>query len=500
MRLHLVRASLTQIYISLIGILLMPVYLRYLGGEAFGLVGFSIMLQAWIQMLDFGMSPVLSREMSRYRAGAVSSAELALILNSLEFALGLLALLVVFLVSIFSNWIATEWLSVAGISENELTLCVALIGLSGTMIWLSGLYRAALSGLERQKQVNGLTVGLTTLRYLGPVPLLLYVSQAPLYFFAFQAAVSVFSLWVFSSATRASISYKVEFRLDRVTMLAMFPMAGGMAFLSTVWVVVTQVDKLVLSGLLTLENYGYFMLATMAASGVLVLIPPMNQVVQPRLTILSVRDDRIQLVKLYLLATQVFAVAFFCLGGGLAFFAEPILRIWSGRSDVAVLMAPVLFWYALANSVTGLLVLPFMLQFAQGKLRWHINANLVMMAIFMPALIIAADFWGAIGTGRVQFFGNLLFLMLWIPVIHRRFLPTVNLKSLFLDTWVPGGVVLLSLYVLASLFQEFIQDEFAIVWIGLSCLFAAIVGIASGDYSRRFVVELLSGLKKWNIR
>jgi len=140
------------------------------------------------------------------------------------------------------------------------------------------------------------------------------------------------------------------------------------------------------------------------------------------------------------------------------------------------------------------------LQFAHGKLRWHINANLVMMVIFVPALIIAADFWGAIGTGRVQFFGNLLFLMLWIPVIHRRFLPTVNLKSLFLDTWVPGGVVLLSLYVLASLFQEFIQDEFAIVWIGLSCLFAAIVGIASGDYSRRFVVELLSGLKKWNIR
>ena len=70
----------------------MPLYLKYLGGEAFGLVGFSMMLQAWIQMLDLGMSPVLSREMSRYRAGSVSLDALAAKLNTLESALGFLAL------------------------------------------------------------------------------------------------------------------------------------------------------------------------------------------------------------------------------------------------------------------------------------------------------------------------------------------------------------------------------------------------------------------------
>ncbi|MCI5140051.1 MAG: hypothetical protein D3922_16960, partial [Candidatus Electrothrix sp. AR1] len=46
----------------LIGILAMPVYIKYMGAEAYGLVGFYIMLQAWMQLLDLGMTPTLIRE------------------------------------------------------------------------------------------------------------------------------------------------------------------------------------------------------------------------------------------------------------------------------------------------------------------------------------------------------------------------------------------------------------------------------------------------------
>jgi O-antigen/teichoic acid export membrane protein len=50
-------AYTAQVYISLIGILLMPLFLRLMGAEAFGLIGFFLMLQAWLQLLDLGFSP-----------------------------------------------------------------------------------------------------------------------------------------------------------------------------------------------------------------------------------------------------------------------------------------------------------------------------------------------------------------------------------------------------------------------------------------------------------
>jgi len=493
MKLHLVRASLAQIYLSLIGILLMPVYLRYLGSEAFGLVGFSMMLQAWIQLFDLGMSPVLAREMSRYRAGYLSLDELKVKLSSLESAMGGAGLSIALLIAASSATIARHWLSVSGIAADELATCVALIGLTGVLSWLAGLYRSCLAGLERQMLFNGLNIGLASLRYLGVVPLLLFVSDAPVHFFAYQAGVSAFSLLLFSVVARRCVPCKAEFGWSSSALLSMLPMIGSMAFLSVVWVAITQIDKLVLSGLLPLEEYGYFMLATMAASGVLILTSPLNQVVQPRLTILAERKSEGQLINLYRLSMQVFVVAFFSLGGALAFFAEPILNLWSGRSDVAADAAPILFWYALANSVTGVLVLPFMLQFAKGQLRLHVISNAVTLVLFVPTLVVAAVFWGAVGSGRMQFWGNLLFFLLWVPVVHKRLLPTVSLGCMFRDAWVPGAVVMLSFFVLAKMFNDSLSGMFTVFFVGAAFMIAVVLGIASGNLSRPFVISLLRG-------
>ena len=52
------------------GILFVPLYIRYLGIEAYGLIGIFAMLQAWLSLLDVGMKPALGREMARFTSGA----------------------------------------------------------------------------------------------------------------------------------------------------------------------------------------------------------------------------------------------------------------------------------------------------------------------------------------------------------------------------------------------------------------------------------------------
>ena len=59
----------SQIYVTVIGIVMVPLYLKYMGAEAYGLVGFFAMLQAWFQLLDMGLTPTMSRETARYRGG-----------------------------------------------------------------------------------------------------------------------------------------------------------------------------------------------------------------------------------------------------------------------------------------------------------------------------------------------------------------------------------------------------------------------------------------------
>ena len=66
------------------GFVFAPLYIKYLGVEAYGLIGVFTLLQAWLSLLDMGMTPALGREMARFMAGAHSRESIRDLLRSIE--------------------------------------------------------------------------------------------------------------------------------------------------------------------------------------------------------------------------------------------------------------------------------------------------------------------------------------------------------------------------------------------------------------------------------
>src|SRR5665811_2376007 len=95
--------------------------------RAFGLVGFYLMLQAWMQILDMGLTPVLSREMSRFCAGTLSAWEAAIRLRTLEVLQGTLAVTTIGLFWAGSTWIGKTWFPVTKFSGETLAHAITLI-------------------------------------------------------------------------------------------------------------------------------------------------------------------------------------------------------------------------------------------------------------------------------------------------------------------------------------------------------------------------------------
>lgn len=139
-----------QAYKALIGIIMMPIYLSYLGSEAFGLIGFYVMLQSWMQLLDLGMKPTLARESSKYRAGSIGIIELRTVLRTLEVIFVATGILVAVGIILFSNYIATSWLNVINLDLSSVSLAIAVMAIIVATRWVSSLYTGVLSGLERQ--------------------------------------------------------------------------------------------------------------------------------------------------------------------------------------------------------------------------------------------------------------------------------------------------------------------------------------------------------------
>src|SRR5262245_57290155 len=82
----------SQLYTTLIGIVFVPVYLKYMGSEAYGLVGFFAMLQAWFNLLDLGLTPTIARESARYHGGSMSALEYRRVYRSLSVVFVVVAL------------------------------------------------------------------------------------------------------------------------------------------------------------------------------------------------------------------------------------------------------------------------------------------------------------------------------------------------------------------------------------------------------------------------
>ncbi|WP_322361905.1 hypothetical protein [Pseudomonas sp. Teo4] len=72
---NIVANYFSQIYVALIGVLILPIYIKYMGAESYGLIGFFTMLQAWFALLDLGLTPTIGRETARFRAGRMSAVE-----------------------------------------------------------------------------------------------------------------------------------------------------------------------------------------------------------------------------------------------------------------------------------------------------------------------------------------------------------------------------------------------------------------------------------------
>ncbi len=103
---------LGQGWSALMGLAFVPLYIKYLGVEAYGLIGIFAMLQAWLTLLDMGMTPVLSREMARFGGGAHSGQSILDLLRSIEIVGFSIAGLIAVTIWAVSGWLAADWLRV----------------------------------------------------------------------------------------------------------------------------------------------------------------------------------------------------------------------------------------------------------------------------------------------------------------------------------------------------------------------------------------------------
>lgn len=451
----------SQLYVTAAGIIMVPMYIQYMGAEAYGLVGFFAMLQVWFNLLDMGLTPTMARESARYHGGACTALEYRRLARALEGVFCAVALLGGIFLYALAEPMATGWLKAAQLPTQEITQALQLIALIVALRWMSGLYRGVITGAERLVWLSGFNSLVATGRFVLVLPVLMFVSAAPKAFFIFQLGVAVFELLgltLMGYRLLPAVPKGQRIHWEWAPLKPVLKFSLSIAFTSSVWVFVTQTDKLVLSKILSLADYGYFTVAVLVASGIMIVTGPVSSAIMPRMTRLQAEGKHDELIAVYRQATQLVTVLATPVALVLIFFAPQVLWAWTGDAMLVEKAAPVLSLYAIGYAFLAVGAFPYYLQYAKGNLRLHLVGNALFVLFLIPSVIWAAKNHGMMGAGWAWLIANATYFFVWTPLVHRKFAPRLHAGWLIIDI---ANLVFIPLIAgaLTTLFMHWTDDR-----------------------------------------
>ena len=435
---NLIANYLGQFWSNIIGLLLIPIYIKYLGIEAYGLIGFFTILQTCLILMDMGIAPTLNREMARFSSGARNPLSICNLLRSLEIIACLISLVIAAVIYGSSDWLSKNWVNTDKLSQDVVAQAIGIIGIVIALRFMEGIYRGTILGLERQVLFNIVNIILSTIRAVGAIIVLDLVSPTIESFFIWQMVISFISVFTFAIIAWSSLPKKnnrPRFSINSIKEVSNF--AGGITLTAILAVILTQVDKILLSKLVNLEFFGYYTLASTVAASIGLILSPINQAFYPRFSKLVESGSKEDLIKTYHLSAQLITIFVLPVAIVLIFFGENFLQLWTGDNLLAAKVAPILSLLGAGFFLNGLMLAPYMLQLAYGWTSFGVWVNLVAVVLLIPSVLWVAPRHGIIGVAWIWLVLNFCYLFIAVHFMYRRLLTMEKWKWYREDILIP---------------------------------------------------------------
>ena len=268
---------------ALLSLAVLPVYIHFLGIEAFGLIGFFLSLTLILQLLDLGLGTALNRQFAQYSLQSGKAQEMHDLLRTLEIIYWLIGIAIGVTIAALAPAIAAYWLKPQQLSVETATQALAMMGIAIAFQWPRALYSGGLMGLQKQVAFNLLSSITATANSLGAVLILWLVSPTLQAYVAWFMAISLVDtlltgLLLWRSLPKAPV--RPTFRPQALAGIWRF--AAGMTGISVMSIILTQLDKLILVKVLPLDAFGYYSLASRVAGALSYLTGPICAAFFPR--------------------------------------------------------------------------------------------------------------------------------------------------------------------------------------------------------------------------
>lgn len=378
-------------------LLALPYYLNELGPTVWGLVSFIATFQVILSLIDAGISQILLTEFAKTKNALHNTQyKLGMLLFGFEKVYWCFAITVGFLVFIFSSQIADNWLKVDKDFHDQAQLAVIGAGAIFAFQFPGSIYRSFLLGTQNQILLNVILSVSSFSRHAGGVFIVLNWPSLKAYLlwhggvFFVETIVRAFYAWNSLNVKRSFMNSDAQL-MKR--MLRPIMNTSGAVLLG---VLAIQIDKIVLTKMVTVDKFGYYAIASMIAMGIIQLLYPVVNALIPYAV--KYKDDAYGLRSFNLKYAAVVLVAILFFSLVFIFFGLTFLNLWLNNELAAHQIYLLLNWLLIGSALNALYTIGYINWLIKGQTFKIFKVNLITLIVTIgltPVLVINYGLFGA---------------------------------------------------------------------------------------------------------
>lgn len=408
---------LNVVWMGGLSLALIPVYLRKLGPEQWGVVAICMAIQGFLSLLDVGLSQIMPRDVARADGDPPAARRIFAVYERSYLVLGLIGLVAG---QLAVPWLIEVWFNKGEGLDGSAGMALRLVLVQFFFQFMNNANTGYWNGIQAQKLANLRQCGFGTLKHLSALTLVFFWAAEPVAYLIPFVAVA-FLEWLFNRRTvMVGFGPQVSPGLSRDDFHTLARQAGVLAAGVLIGMLVSQIDRVILSRSAGVVEYGRYVIVANLGLAFLQLQYPLMRALFPRIVLAEIgRGGKTSSLSMYV------GVTVLCIAPCVivAALAPLVLRLWVGDPVLVAEGTAPLRLILCAVAINTLYSVAYQKLVAQGRNRLVVAINLASLCVVAPLTWVAAERLGIVAGGLAWLASSLIQLglgLFWVSARKRR--------------------------------------------------------------------------------
>lgn len=466
-----------KIWTVVASLVFVPVYIKLLGEEAYGIVTFFAVMQSVLNLMGVGLQKTLRREFANSKdSNSLSQNQRKYkLLRSSELVYFFVCLLIILICSFGSSFISNQWLNYETLNPNDVSLTISLMGGSIGFQLIANLYLGCIFGLDYQGEANIFQVIWITLKNAGVIAVLAILSKSIISFYLWNDLIDLLYCVLLRFVVLKHIPVGKECRWhfrDLKNLKNIWKYAAGLFLISIGSIFNTQLDKLFLSKFLPVIDCGAYNSTYHLASFASYVPTIVGTAIFSNIASLLFDNKQQEAKDIFSSVNKKSVIIVSALSSYIAVFSYELLYIWTGitYANIMCYAAP---FVVIGFALNAFQQVPYDYLLASGKTK----LNQIQVFCCIPYVIFITFYmtrrFGVLGAALAWAFEMLISTTIYLYFFFKESFGNGGVKWLFKDVY---------LIFLCSIFLAIIS-KVILSLIGLGIIVNTVFAIVLGGMS-----------------